>query len=364
MVLDRYIIRQISWPILASFVFLNLIFLVVQILKVGELAAGADFGRLMQVATLFLPGFSVLTIPVSVLTGVLLGFGRMAYDEELVAIACAGIAPRRLFLPPLVVGLMATGLCILVANFLAPASMASIHKAFVVLSKEHIATKLKSSTFYQDIPWVVLYVRDKGGTPSNWKGFLMFDSRPDQTPYLMVANKAVIWPKHQGNYLDLRLWDGAVHVLEADELYTVSSFKKANIGIDIERMVDHYTRFISLYERRSLSELAAEAENPNLTQRERSLNASAMHRRFAFPLASTLFALLGCALASAGRIKGTRRMLIISITVVVFYYLFMRMGDALTEKGFLQPAWAAWMPNIFVLLTIVLLMTRNRRRLN
>ena len=73
MTLHRYIFGQIIGPVLAALVALNGLFLVIQLLKVGEVTFSAGLGwvDLLRISLLFLPGFAIMTVPVAVLTGVL-----------------------------------------------------------------------------------------------------------------------------------------------------------------------------------------------------------------------------------------------------------------------------------------------------
>ncbi len=364
MILHRYILRQVLWPAILSFVSLNLLFLVVQLLKVAELAAGAGLGLfdLLGVSLLFLPSFCVLTIPISVLTGVLLGFGRMASDGELVGLAGAGISAGRVAVSPLVIGLVAAVLAFAVASAAVPASSSALHRAFVEMSKRHVAGSLEPGRFYEEIPRMVLYPKAAGGEEGVYNGLLLFDRRPERGNHLVVARRAEVRPLKDANLLALSLEDGEVHARGREEVYSIARFGRAEINIDIQRLVADRTRFLPAMEQMTLSELQAASRNPGLTRRTRNLGASAWHRRFAFPAASLVFALLGCALGLSGRLRGRRRTLVAAVVVVAAYYILMRLGDAVVDKGWLHPAAAAWLPDLIVLAAGLVWMARREGR--
>lgn len=363
-ILHRYILRQILLPAIFSFVSLNLLFLVVQLLKVAELAAGAGLGlpALLRVALLFLPGFCVLTVPISVLTGVLLGFGRMAADGELVGLAGAGLSARRIAVSPLALGLTAAGLAVIIATLLVPASTSALHRAFVDMSKRQVAASLEPGRFYEEIPQMVLYPRRAAQEPGVYDGFLLSDHRTGRARHLVMAKRARIQPRQDGNFLTLHLEEGEVHARGRRKLYSLASFKRAEINIDIQKLVAERTRFLPTLEQMSLRELSAAAGDPERTLRARNLSASAWHRRFAFPAASLAFALLGCALGLTGRLRGRRRTLVAAVLVVAAYYMLMRLGDAVVDKGWLGPAPAAWLPDLLVLTVGSWWMIRRERR--
>ena len=363
-ILHRYILRQILLPAILSFVSLNLLFLVVQLLKVAELAAGAGLSlpALLKVALLFLPGFCVLTVPISVLTGVLLGFGHLAADGELVGLAGAGLSARRIAVAPLALGLAAAALAAIIAILLVPASTSALHRSFVDMSKRQVAASLDPGRFYEEIPRMVLYPQKAAAEPGVYQGFLLFDRRPESVRHLVVARQARIQPRQDGNFLALNFEDGEVHAPGRRGLYSLARFERAEIDIDIQKLVSDRTRFLPTLEQMSLAELSAAAEDLHRTRRARNLSASAWHRRFAFPAASLAFALLGCALGLTGRLRGRRRTLIAAVLVVAAYYLLMRMGDAVVEKGWIGPAPAAWLPDFLVFAAGLWWMARRERR--
>lgn len=370
MILQRYILGQILWPTVSAFLSLSLLFLVVQLLKVGDVAVGSGLGAadLARVVGLMLPSFAVLIVPISVLCGVLLGFGRMAEDGELVALAGAGAGPGRLARMPLLLGGLAAALAAVVAWWVAPAATARLHGAFVELSKRHLAASLQPGVFFDDIPYMILYGRrpaedgagEAGG--QSWDGFLLYDHRPGRDRHILTAERARIRPA-AGNVLRLDLAEGESHRYQAEkDVYTLGAFRRATVGIDVDRMVYDATRFIPRAERMSSAALARAAHDPALSMFDRNRMSSAWHRRLAFPAAALLFALLGVALGASGRLRGARRTLLAAVMVVAGYYLLMRMGDAGVDAGWTGPAMAAWAPDVLVGLVALGWLWRRGRR--
>ncbi len=363
--LHRYILSQIFWPVLLTFFSLNLLFLIVQLLKIGGLAFGAGFTLtdLIQVSVLFLPGFCVFTIPIAVLTGVLLGFGRMAADREVIAFLGAGISSTRLSVAPAILGVMGALAAGGVASQIAPASNLALKEIVAELTRRHTVASLEAGRFYEDIPNVVLYPRQMEPNGKEWNGFLVFDCRSQDSCHTLMARRAEISPRSDRNALNFLLKNGELHgeAMPGDE-YSRARFDTGNISMDIERLVSERTRFIPDVEQLSLRELAAGATDGSLTRRERNILTAAWHRRFAFPLASVLFALMGTALTAAGKLRGWRGTLVTAVTMITLYYLLMRFGDALVVAGVLQPAFAAWLPDFLVGATAGLRLTSLARR--
>src|SRR5436305_11383422 len=96
--LDRYVIREILLPLVISLIVLTFILMVPTILREAEalIAKGVEWSVIGRVLLTLLPSSLGLTIPMSVLLGILIGFGRLSGDREFVALQACGISPYRL----------------------------------------------------------------------------------------------------------------------------------------------------------------------------------------------------------------------------------------------------------------------------
>ena len=99
--LDRYIVREMLAPTgigLLVFTFILLIDQIPRLLTV-LVARSADFSTILRVFLNLLPSILAITIPMAFLLGVLLAFGRLASDSEIVALRAVGVSPLRLLSP-------------------------------------------------------------------------------------------------------------------------------------------------------------------------------------------------------------------------------------------------------------------------
>jgi lipopolysaccharide export system permease protein len=344
--LHAYILRQLLGPFLGALLALNLILLVLELLQAGQVTFGAalDLGDLLSLAALGLPALGVLTVPVALLTGVLLGLGRLAEDHELAALAAAGVPLRRVACAPLGLGVLAALACLGLAGWAAPAAHARLHVQMVELAKRQVVAALVPGRFFEEIPRVVLYPGQAGAAAGSFQDFLLYDQRPGRTRQLLLARRAVVAPMRGNNALELQLEDGEVHTRGEGQSYAVARFERAAVGLDIDRLVYDRTRRLAAHERLDLEELAAAAADPARPDLERRRLWAAWHRRLAFPAAAVLFAGLGVALVGAGRLRGRRRTLLAAVAVVAAYYLLMRLGDSLVDRDLLPAVLAAWAP--------------------
>src|SRR3990170_6787392 len=100
-ILDRYIVHEMLPPTgvgLLVFTFVLLIDQIPRLLAV-LVARSADLTTIVRVFLNLLPSIFAITIPMAFLLGVLLAFGRLASESEIVAMRASGISPLRLLRP-------------------------------------------------------------------------------------------------------------------------------------------------------------------------------------------------------------------------------------------------------------------------
>ena len=112
-ILDRYLVREIAMPFLLGLAVLTFILEIPPILTQAEqfISRGVEWSIVARALATLLPQALCLTIPMAVLLGILVGFGRLSADREFVAMQACGVSLMRLARPLLIVaglGTMAT----------------------------------------------------------------------------------------------------------------------------------------------------------------------------------------------------------------------------------------------------------------
>src|SRR3954462_12707903 len=99
--LDRYLVREIALPFVIGLTTLTFLLELPPILVRGEelIARGVEWTIVARVLLTLLPQALCLTIPMAVLLGILVGFGRLSADREFVAMQACGVSLMRLARP-------------------------------------------------------------------------------------------------------------------------------------------------------------------------------------------------------------------------------------------------------------------------
>src|SRR3989442_731373 len=108
LVLDRYIVRELVSPLAFGCALLTFFLVIDRIYQLTDLVItkGVPFFLVVQLLVFMLPSFLAHTLPMALLSAVLLAGGRLASDFEIVAFRAAGVSALRLFRPVLLASIV------------------------------------------------------------------------------------------------------------------------------------------------------------------------------------------------------------------------------------------------------------------
>jgi len=356
--LDRYLLRQIAGPFLFGVVAFVLVFVSANILfKLTELVSqlGLSLWVAGEIFFLWLPGFVVLTFPLATLMAILIVFGRLSGDSELVPMYAGGVSFRRLVIPLVFFGLFVSLLTSALNEFVAPAAQgradAIVREATLRAGKEYqeqgvvdrqvvngdgrmvIADSLNVATQEMVNPLIITYANG--------------DARE------VVFAKRARWV---GN--DWELYDGCITSIGGAPACTLSFPKGAAHFDQSPQQIVQQGRQPNEMTYRELKQYIAEAKKSQHPIVKLEL---ALHHKFSIPFACLVFALLAPALGMRSHRGSGSIGMGIAILIGFAYYVVWNYLAALAGQGGIAPVWAAWLPNLLTAAVGVGLILRVRR---
>ena len=103
-----------------------------------------------------LPGILVLTIPMSVLVGVLIGLSRMAADGEVIAVRASGIGLAQFVRPVITFALLGWAVTSWMSLHLAPRAAGQLHQMEVELKTSQAPYEIRPRIFIEQFPNLLL----------------------------------------------------------------------------------------------------------------------------------------------------------------------------------------------------------------
>jgi LPS export ABC transporter permease LptG/LPS export ABC transporter permease LptF len=361
-ILTRYILREIlSHALLGGALFTFVLFT-------------RDLGHLLELiirnssSTLavfkiflyMLPNMFTVTIPMSVLVGVLLGLSRLAADSEITAMRASGIGVWSLVRVASIVAAAGWSIGMVNTLYAAPHAWAAMLALEDQLKNSQASLEVQPRVFYEDFKNIVLYVDDvRAGTgAARWHNVFLADVTHPETPLITTAAQATV-VNSGADTVTMRLRDGAQHQLDAanPNQYDVSTFTQTDLPLVTGGDEDVRTG-------RGSSPVLA-LTNRELREREKGPNGRwyqiELGKRYSYPAACLVLMLVGVPLGMSSRRGGKSAGFVLTIVLVFVYYFLSSTGVALARQDKIPVLLGVWGANlIFGSLGLLLLQRLGR----
>jgi LPS export ABC transporter permease LptF/LPS export ABC transporter permease LptG len=350
--LFRYIVRELVFPTMFALLGLTLLAIATDLIGFADLVVNRGWGmrQVAEIAVFRVTPMLGRVIPFSVLLGSLVAIGRLGADRELLALEASGVSARRLAAPVAAFAAVLAAGALGITAVAAPAANRALDAAMVATAKQSSGTVLRSGVVNSFGAWRI-QAEEVSSRGDRLRGVLLWVPSMGQTVF---AQNATIEPDASGgkrvlieNGVVLRQAEDGPAYLRFDRMQEVMSAESDQAA--------EPTDWLSAA---PLSELAAAARSSSDQRRDA---AAELHRRIALPLAALLFGLLAVPLFLArGQHSRAGGMLLGLISAVVYFGL-LQLSNALARAEDFPVALAAWLPDLVLAATALLLLARTRR---
>ncbi len=347
-IINRYILKEIGFPFLATLFIFTFVLLIGKILQIIEMVVNKGVGiiDIAQLILFIMPSFLMFTLPISFLIAVLIGLGRLSGDNEITVLRASGMSLLQLFAPIVAAGVMVSLLTAAIC-FVAPLSnLASKGLLFHILQQK-ASVGIKERVFNDDFHGLVLYADHISGDGDYMDGLLISDQRLTKEATTIIARRGILVSNPQAMTLTLRLMDGSIHVVDpGHSKYKKTDFSTYDVRLDINAGTNKSAETTTARSTdMTFDELLENIKRRDLNPSDVRDMIIELHRKLTIPLSCIVFALLGLPFGIVNQRSGKSRGFTVGLAIVVVYYTLQLAGDALGETGRISPVVAVWAPN-------------------
>ena len=357
--IDKWLIAQLVPPLIFSISAFTVVSLSIGVMfdlirKIVEF--GFPFSLALKILILKLPGFLVLSFPMSVLLSTLLTYGKLSSNSELLALRSLGIKTSRFIVPALIVSIIMTGLTFFFNNSLVPYSNK--------LAEISIRDGLGKSTIIETgndvfFPGYGSLIDPKTNKPSEKNTYLtqIFFSRVVKNKIMKnvtlldfsrIGSKQVLSAKSASFDKDNSRWifqNGKIVYFSADAQTSIVNFSTYFYPLGDGPLK------VSEIQKDANDMTVAEAiaakniyENSGNIKEARKMKVR-IQEKFTLPCACLVFGLIGSSLGSKSNLRSSRSQGFgLSVILILIYYIMSFLFSSLGVKGLLTPIFAAWLP--------------------
>jgi lipopolysaccharide export LptBFGC system permease protein LptF len=365
--IDRFVSRELLVNVFFAIAVLSLVLVIGNIFrKLLPLLVNHDVPveYLIAFIAYVFPFSLIFTIPWGLLTAILLVFGRLSADNELIALRSNGVSVPRVCLSLAAISVACTAICLWLTVQIAPATQKKLRSTIFDLATRDPMALFGSDQVIDQFPGRKIYVGKKEG--NKLENITVFELDQHSMPLRVtfartgmleadLDNKRILMHLYNARYqqrdekdpTDLRKIKDGISMAEGalpislDELYEKEKKRPSRSALSIEQLLD---------------QLKSEKT------RERSESRTEINKRFSFPFACIAFGIIGVPLGVTAHRRETSIGFAVGLIVAVAYFLFVIIADTLRGNPKVHPELLVWFPNVLFIVIGAFLFRRLARQ--
>ncbi|MFP5235833.1 MAG: LPS export ABC transporter permease LptG [Acidobacteriota bacterium] len=346
-ILTRYILGEILSHALIGCALFTLVLFMPRLPQILEMVVrnSSTLTNVFEVFLFTLPNLFWVTIPMSVLVGILLGLSRLAADSEIIAMRASGLGIGYFVRVASIVAVGGALFGLVNSLFVAPRANQAILAMQRSLATSQASYEIQPRVFYEDFRNSVLYVQNvrAGVGAANWDRIFMADVTDPAAPKIITAQSATV-ANDSNQELLMQLRNGEQHetVAGQPDQYNVSTFKTTDLPLRLSPQSDlRLGRMNTAIFAIPTPELWQRIHRPDGKRYLIELN-----NRLSYPAACLVLMLVGVPLGVVSRRGGKSSGFVFTLLLVVIYYVLSYTGVALARQDKLPVVLAVWLANL------------------
>ena len=356
-ILDRYVFVEMAGPFLVGIVGFILVLTVDLLFTMADLIInkGVPLWAVLKLLVYKLPSLLVMTFPVSTLFGTVMALGRLAKDNEIVALRTSGVTLFRLSVPILVVGILVSLLSFVTNEKIVPyANFVSNNIIRQIIYKQPLP-EVKENVFFKDAQNRYYYARRVDMKNKRMDSIVVYEVTDEKYPRTILADTATFAS---------RIWDlknGVVHRYDnKGYLNYEATFTDMQLNVADDVLSFSEQKTPADMNRKELKDLINVLGKGGASTKEL---LTELYMKYSIPFTCFVFALVGIPFSMPSPRSGRTWGMIVTIVFMFTFYVFASIFRSLGKGGVLPPAVAAFTPQVsFVIIGFALLFWEGRFR--
>ena len=362
--LDRWLLGQLLPPLIFAISAFTVVSLSVGVMfdlirKIVEF--GLPLSLALKIMILKLPGFLVLSFPMSVLLSTLLAYGKLSANSELLALRSLGIKTSRMVLPALILSIFMTGMTFYFNNNLVPFTNSYSETLLRDGLGKSVAIERGHDIFFPGYTSFTDPDTNKSTERNTFltqiffsrvvennvmKNVTVLDFSKNGYKQILSAKKAIFNNKKAAWIFS----DGRLITLDEEGNTTSIGFDQYTYPLGdgplriskIPKDANEMTVKQAIVARKLYEDSGNIKEARKISVR--------IHEKFTLPTACIVFGLIGSSLGCKSNIRTSKSQGFgLSVLLILFYYILSFVFSSFGVKGTLSPFISAWLPVIISL---------------
>ncbi len=341
-----YILRETLPIFFIALLTFTVILLMDKILRLIELiVSGVGFSQILMLLFFISPSFLIFTIPMAFLLGTLLSFGRLSGDSEITAFKASGVSLYQLFLPISILSLSTYLFTTFLVFYGLPWGNQGFIGTLYRIAQSKANIEIKERVFNDMFNGLVVYVDKVPIQGKKMEGILIYDERDAEKVHTIFAQEGFLVNNPETQEVILRLLQGDIHRFESrNKVYQKMKFDTYDLRLELGKIFTAWGARLKEHEM-SVDEIKEKIRKMKILGQDTTSQEVELHKRYSIPFACIVFGLIGVPLGIQPRRSGKSYGFILSIFIILTYYISFTATEILAMKKTIPPFLAGWAPN-------------------
>lgn len=363
--LTRYVIREIVPPTLIGFGFYTFVIVMRALFDLAEMIVRESLptSAVLELLLLSLPHIVVLTLPMSLLVGILIAIGRLSSDSEIIAMRSAGIPASAIYRPVFIFSVAMFAITLWLINIVMPRTNSLQQQREAELVSAAATTNIKPRVFFDRFENYVIYVDDVAPDGS-FRGVFISDRSGatggrEELVTVAESGRLTFVPSTRQLWLEL---EGSV--THSSSPGNPEDYDLITSGVQKLLLVDEASRTVNMasnkpYRSMNFGELLAARAAARHPIDVNSVSVE-IHKKLAIPFACIAFGIVALPLGITNRRGGRSGGFSLSVGLILIYYILLNTGEDMARNARV-PGAIVWLPNLLMILLGLWLIRRANR---
>ena len=352
-IINRYVLRLIAVPTLLALVAVAFVGIAGDIQwRIRDLpVAQLMLVDVLRLGLYLLPAIVSYVVPATYLMGILLAFGRLSQDGEIVAMKAAGIPLKRVVIPVIVLGALLSGLCLVVQDRIQPWAIGKAYKLLFADLPLRVTLDVLPTGVMQDFAGWRVYIGNRDSRTGALQDIVILQPQEGRRATAYYADSAVLAKENGQSILEMR----NVDIVPVGEDGRMTRMRTASAQLVVPKVEDRMPKtsrgdltLAGLFanEREFRERMAEDRSEPSRLELQKLRRE--ISDRLSLPFACLAVTLVAAPLGARSKRSGKSYAFAVGFSVILTYYVLQLLMAPRQlcplEIGVLR----AWAPNLIL----------------
>ena len=356
-ILDRYIVKELMSFVALAVAALTIMLIMQTLFELMDLLINKKVAwpYIVKLLAYRLPAFLVVTFPISLLASSELAIGRFSTDSEITAMKAGGLSLRRIMIPFLIAALTISILAFAINDYVVPEANHISQNIIREIIFKKGPPNIRRNVFFRDAENRYFYINRLEEKNMIMQDIMVYELTREKFPRMITAKKGM-WVVDTW-----KLENGTIYNYDEKGKITYEmSFE--NLDIIIKEDLQKFFKNQRTPQEMSSKELSQQIDILEQAGADTKNLKVDLYMKYSIPFSGLIFVLLGVPLGLRVKRGSKATGIIISIVLVLIYYILLSTTRSLGRGGMLTPVLAAWSPNIiFGVLGVIIMLAAEKK---